>query len=83
MIGMWSWKSTTVLQLYLIWTPASILEHVIKFTEAALKTHMTLKMEFFVTLADGWRSQTNNAINTFILDATMVLDTSLWNNYQD
>ena len=83
MIGMWSWKGTTVPQLYLIWTPAQILEHVIEFTEAALKTHATLKMEFFVTLADGWRSQTNNTKNTLILDAAMVLDTSLWNNYQD
>ena len=31
------------------------------------------KMEFFVTLVDGRRSQTNNTTKTFILDVAMVL----------
>ena len=35
------------------------------------------KMEFFVTLVDGRRSQTNNTTKTFILDVAMVLGTSL------
>ena len=38
---------------------------------------MTPKMEFFVTLADGCRLQTNNSTETFIVDVSMVLDMSL------
>ena len=44
------------------------------------KTPATSKM-FFVALVDGWRAQTNNTTNTFILHVAMVLDTTLWNNY--
>ena len=63
--------STTVLQLYLIWTPAQILEHVIEF-QRWLKTPATPMVEFFVTLVDGWRSQTNNTTTNFILDTAIV-----------
>ena len=45
------------------------------------KTPATPKTEFFVTLVDGWKPQTNNATKTFILDIVMVLDMSLWNKY--
>ena len=45
--------NTTVLQLYLIWTPAQILEHV----RGGSTTSATCKMEIFVTLIDGWRPQ--------------------------
>ena len=39
------------------------------------KTPATPKMEFFVTLVDGWRPQTNYTTETFILVVAMVLDT--------
>ena len=65
--------------LYLIWTPAQILEHVIDFQRWI--SPATLKIEFFVTLVDGWSPQTNNTTKTFILDVMMVLDMSIWNNY--
>ena len=42
--------STTVLQLYLIWTLAQILEHIVEFQRS--KTPASPKMDFFVTLAD-------------------------------
>ena len=41
------------------------------------KTPATPKMEFFATLVDGRRLETNNTTTTLILDAGMVLDTSL------
>ena len=71
MIGISSPKELvpTVLQLYLIWTLAQILEHIIEFQRR-------MGMEFFVTLVDGWRLQTNNTKKTFILDVAMVLETS-------
>ena len=38
----------------------------------ASKTPVTPKMEFFVTLVDGWRPQTS-ATKGFVLDVAMVL----------
>ena len=40
------------------------------------------KMAIFVTFVDGWMPLTN-ATDSFILDVAMVLDTSLWSNYQN
>ena len=40
------------------------------------------KMAIFVTFVDSWMPQTN-ATGSFILDVAMVLDTSLWSNYQN
>ena len=68
-------------KLYLTWTPAQILEHNRTSSIAGSKTPVTPKMEIFVTWVDGWRPQTNFT-KSFILDVAMVLDTSLWNNYQ-
>ena len=61
--------STIVLELCLIWRPAQVLEKVIEIKTLAAPT-----IGFFVTLVDGWRSQTN-ATKSFILDAEIVLDT--------
>ena len=44
--------STTVLQIYLIWTPAQILEHAIEF-QGGPKTPASPKTEVSVTLVDG------------------------------
>ena len=52
--------STTVLKLYLIWTPAETLEHV---TEFQRRSSATPKMEFFVTLIDNCRPQSNTICN--------------------
>ena len=57
--------STTVLQLYLIWTIAQILEHVIEFQRWVYDYRDT--KEFFVTLVDDWSLQTNITTKTFIL----------------
>ena len=72
--------STTVLQIYLIWTPAQILEHAIEF-QGGPKTPASPKTEVSVTLVDGWRLQINNTTKIFILDVATILDMSLWNNY--
>ena len=72
--------SITVLQLYLIWTTVQILEHI---SSGWSKTRPTPTMDFSVTLVDSWRPQVNNTTKTTFLDAEMVLDTFLWNNYYD
>ena len=43
-------------------------------------TPATPEMEFFDTLVDDWRRQTN-VRKSFILDVAMGLDTSLWNSH--
>ena len=61
--------STTVLQLYLIWTPSQILEHVIE-TDLRLPLLLRLFNGWGLTLVDGRGLQTSNTIKTFNLDVT-------------
>ena len=62
--------STTVLQLYLIWTPSQILEHVIE-TDLRLPLLLRLVTGWGLTLVDGSGLQTSNTIKTFTLDVTI------------
>ena len=67
--------STIVLKLYLTWTPAQILEHIIEFQNRIWDSRDSQNGVL------RWRPQTNNTKKTFILNVAMVLNTSLWNNY--